>query len=318
MPIGALWQTFLETPLINFIVLLARVSFDSYGLAILLFTVITRVVTFPLTLRTLRSMKKLQEIGPLLQDVQKKYSDPRRRSEETMRIYKENGVNPLGCLGPQLMQIPIFIALYATIRLTMGNTPEAMLALSSRLYDVEFIKHAIPLSTNFLGLDLSENGTLPLGLAVFAAMWIQQRISSSRSAAPPGSQQAAMNTQMQWIFPIMFGYFFVVTLPAALGLYWGVGTVIAVILQWVFVGPGDFTWSSLLPASLRRGTSASGTGAHQPAQRAAVGGDTDSGDSDADARGGGEREVGRGGGAAGPGTAGPPPRSGRRRRYPRR
>ena len=122
MPIGALWQTFLETPLINFIILLARISFDSYGLAILLCTVITRAATFPLALRALRSMKKMQDISPLLQEVQKKYSDPRRRSEETMRIYKENGVNPLGCLGPQLIQIPIFIALYATIRLTI--TPQ--------------------------------------------------------------------------------------------------------------------------------------------------------------------------------------------------
>lgn len=316
MPIGALWQTFLETPLINFIILLARLSFDSYGLAILLFTVITRGVTFPLTLRTLRSMRKLQEISPLLQDVQKKYSDPRRRSEETMRIYKENGVNPLGCLGPQLIQIPIFIALYATIRLTMGNTPEAMLALSSRLYDIEYIRHAIPLSTTFLGMDLSENGTLPLGIAVFAAMWIQQRISTSRTSTPPGSQQAAMNTQMQWLFPIMFGYVFVVTLPAALGLYWGVGTAISVILQWVFVGPGDFTWSSLLPASLRPASSGRAS-AQQPAQRAASGGDTESGDDDASARGGGEREDGRGGGPAGPGAAGTRPRPRRRRGNPR-
>jgi len=319
MPIGAIWQTFLETPLINFIILLARLSFDSYGLAILLFTVITRAATFPLALRTLRSMKKMQEISPLLQDVQKKYSDPRRRSEETMRIYKENGVNPLGCLGPQLIQIPIFIALYATIRLTMGNTPEAMLALSSRLYDVEYIKHAIPLSTTFIGMDLSENGTLPLGVAVFAAMWIQQRISTSRASAPPGSQQAAMNQQMQWLFPIMFGYVFVVTLPAALGLYWGVGTAISVILQWIYVGPGDFTWSSLLPASLRPASAGRSGTTHPTAQRAASSGDTDTGDDDDDApaRGGGEREDGRGGGAASPGATGSRPRPRRRRGNPR-
>lgn len=316
MPIGALWQTFLETPLINFIILLARLSFDSYGLAILLFTVVTRAVTFPLTLRTLHSMKKMQAISPLLQEIQKKYSDPRRRSEETMRIYKENGVNPLGCLGPQLIQIPIFIALYATIRLTMGNTPEAMLALSSRLYDIDYIKHAIPLSTTFLGIDLSENGTLPLGVAVFCAMWLQQRISTSRASAPPGSQQAAMNAQMQWLFPIMFGYVFVVTLPAALGLYWGAGTAIAVILQWIFVGPGDFTWSSLLPASLRPASSGR-PGVHQPAQRAATGGDTDSGDDDASAHGGGEREDGRGGGGSSPGATGTRPRPRRRRGGPR-
>jgi YidC/Oxa1 family membrane protein insertase len=317
MPIGAIWQTFLETPLINFIIALARVSFGSYGLSILLFTVITRGVTFPLTLRTLRSMKKMQEIGPLLQEVNKRYSDPRRRSEETMKIYKENGVNPLGCLGPQLLQMPVFIALYATIRLTMGNTPEGMLALSSRLYDIEFIRHAIPLSTNFLGMDLSENGTLPLGVAVFSAMWLQQRISASRTASPSGSQQAQMNQTMQWFMPVFFGYFFVVSLPAALGLYWGVGTVISLVLQWVFVGPGDFTWGSLVPRSFQWRPAVAGAG-NRATPRAASSGHSDSGDSDAHASGGGERQDGRRGGGEGPGTAGPPPRSGRRRRYPRR
>lgn len=317
MPIGLIWQTFLETPLINFMILLARASFSSYGMAILLFTVITRVATFPLMLRTLRSMKQMQVIAPLLAEVNKRYSDPRRRSEETMKIYKENGVNPLGCLGPQLIQMPIFIALYATIRLTMGNTPESLLALSSRLYDFSYIREAVPLSTNFLFMDLSENGTIPLGIAVFAAMWLQQRISSSRTAATPGSQQAQMNSTMQWMMPIFFGYFFVVSLPAALGLYWGVGTVISLVLQWAFVGPGDFTWGSLIPAQLRPAAFGFGAGATNASSRAALGGQTSSGDSDATASSGSQRQDGRRGGGSGAGTPGPGSRSGRRRRNPR-
>ena len=57
-------------------------------------------------------MKALQEIQPQMQEIQKRYTDPKRRQEETMKLYKEAGVNPLGCLGPQLIQFPIFIALY--------------------------------------------------------------------------------------------------------------------------------------------------------------------------------------------------------------
>src|SRR6185295_6989739 len=104
MPIGFLWQTLLETPLINFLIVLARTSYGSYGIAILLFTVLTRLITFPLTLRTLKATKALQEIQPELQEIQKRYSDPKRRSEEKMKLYKEKGVNPLGCLGPTLIQ----------------------------------------------------------------------------------------------------------------------------------------------------------------------------------------------------------------------
>lgn len=317
MPIGFLWQTLLETPLINFMVVLARTSYGSYGLAILLFTVITRLITFPLTLRTLHATKKLQDISPELQEIQKRYSDPKRRSEETMKLYKEHGVNPLGCLGPTLIQMPIFIALYATIRITLGNTPENMLELSTRLYDIEFIRHAVPLSTEFLGMDLAENGTAPLGILVFIAMWVQQRIST-RANATTNAQQAQMNQMMQWFFPIFFGYFFVVTLPAALGLYWGASTAIGVILQWAFVGPGDFTWSSLIPSVFQRPATA---GAGRPANRApraVSSGATESGDSDADASGGSEREDSRGGSRPSTGTTGPQSRTGRRRRNPRR
>lgn len=251
MPIGYIWQTFLETPLINVMVVLSVIGFGSYGLAILMFTVISRALLFPLTLRTLHSMRAMQELQPRLQEIQKKYSDPRRRSEETMKLYRESGVNPLGCLGPQLIQFPIFIALYQVIRITLATTPEAVLDLSNRLYDFEFIQAAIPLSTTFLFLDLQETGNIPLTVITFAAMWLQQRISSSRtSAATPSAQQQQMQGMMQWMLPLVFAWI-VLFVPAGLGLYWAASTIIGIILQWIFVGPGDFTWGSLIPAVLR-------------------------------------------------------------------
>ena len=82
------WQLLLETPLVNFMVLLSIVSFGSYGAAILVFTLLTRVVTFPLTMRTLRATRGLQELQPEMQAIQKKHSDPKRRSEEQMKLYR--------------------------------------------------------------------------------------------------------------------------------------------------------------------------------------------------------------------------------------
>lgn len=250
MPIGAIWQTGLETPLINAMLALSVITFGSYGLAILLFTIISRALMFPLTLRTLSSAKAMQEIQPRMKELQKKYSDPKRRSEETMKLYKEAGVNPLGCLGPQLIQFPIFIALYQVIRKTLATTPESVVGLSERLYDVDLIQGAIPLSTSFLGLELQNNGGYALAFVVGASMWLQQRISTSRSTATQTDQQRSMNQMMQWMMPAMFGWF-VLTVPAGLGIYWGFSTVIGIILQWIFVGPGDFTWVSLIPAPVR-------------------------------------------------------------------
>ncbi len=250
MPIGHIWQTFLETPLINVMVALTSLAGGSYGLAILIFTVIIRVLLFPLTMRMLKSMRGLQEIGPQMQEIQKKYKDPKRRNEEVMKLYREAGINPLGCIGPQLIQIPIFIALFQVIRITLGNTPERVLDLSGRLYNVDFIQSAVPMSRSFLWMDLGANGDVVLAFIVFAAMWLQQRISINRAAAT-GDQQRQMNQMMLWMMPVVFAWFVIVT-PAGVGLYWAASTLIGLILHWVFVGPGDFTWGSLIPNFVRR------------------------------------------------------------------
>ena len=309
------WQLLLETPLVNFMVLLSVISFGSYGAAILVFTVITRVVTFPLTMRTLRATRGLQDLQPDMQAIQKRYSYPKRRSEEQMKLYRRKtltceaggvatavlgypvecdwkgqnsdkgelfeqyaahldrvhsvrvadasprqlkrarkamsgGINPIGCLGPQLVQLPIFIALFSVIRLTLSQSPEDILELSDRLYDYGPVQNAIPLGTSFLGMNLSANGSFILVIVIFCSMWLTQRISSSRTAAQAGSQQAQTQQMMQWMLPLMFGWF-AMFVPAGLGLYWAASTLIGLVLQWVFVGPGDFTWGSLIPGFVR-------------------------------------------------------------------
>lgn len=309
------WQLLLETPLINLMVLLSVLAFGSYGAAILAFTVLTRVITFPLTMRTLRATRGLQELQPDMAAIQKKYSDPKRRSEEQMKLYRRKtlscegaglagallgqevecdwktqgtnkdelfeeygrhlerlhhvdvedasarqlkkarksiggGINPIGCVGPQLVQFPIFFALFSVIRITLSQAPEDVLELSDRLYDVGFLQNSVPLSTSFLGMDLAENGNIILVVVIFSSMWLTQRISASRSAAQPGSQQAQTQQMMQWMLPLMFGWF-ALFVPAGLGLYWASSTLIGLVLQWVFVGPGDFTFGSLIPAQVR-------------------------------------------------------------------
>ena len=324
MPIGLIWQTALETPLINIMVVLTALLGGSYGLAILAFTVISRALLFPLTLRMLNSMKALQEIQPQMQEIQKRYTDPKRRQEETMKLYKEAGVNPLGCLGPQLIQFPIFIALYQVIRTTLGGTPESVLDLSQRLYHFPMIQDAIPLSSHFLGMDLAANGNYAMVAVVFCGMWLQQRISSSRTSTANSEQQQQMNTMMQWTMPALFSWF-VLSTPAGVGLYWAASTIIGIVLQWVFVGPGDFTWGSLIPDPLRERLGMR-RASHAPDHRRAAprtaitqrteasdGGRTESRTTDAGS--GDQREDGRRGNRTGSESTGPAPRPGRRRRH---
>ncbi|MDG1989754.1 MAG: YidC/Oxa1 family membrane protein insertase [Dehalococcoidia bacterium] len=234
MPLGSGWRFLVEDPLLNILMALSNWLFDSYGLAILAFTLISRLITYPLTKKTLNSMKNLQTIQPKIQEIQKKYSDPKRRSQETMKLYKEAGVNPLGCLGPQLIQLPIFIGLYQVIRLTSSQEITKIAELSERLYDVGFIKDAIPLSTNFLFIDLGQNGKWYLALIVFISAYVQQKLSSSNQTTQ-NDQQKQMNRMLQWIMPVFFAYI-IFSVPAGLGLYWGASTIIGIFLHIAFIG----------------------------------------------------------------------------------
>ena len=106
------WNLLIIRPMINSIVLLYSIFFSNFGIAILLFTVLVRIVMVPLTVKQARQMKAMSQLQPLMKQIQEKYKEDRgRASQETMRLYREHGVNPLGCLGPMVIQFPIWIGL---------------------------------------------------------------------------------------------------------------------------------------------------------------------------------------------------------------
>ncbi len=237
--ITLLWNWILVNPMANALVLLNNV-FGSFGLAIIIFTILMRAGTFPLTLRQLRSSRAMSAMSGRLQEVQKKYKDPRRRQEETMKLYREAGINPLGCILPMVAQLPIWFALYSVLRLTVGDVPESTINLSHHLYPWAFIQRAVPLSNKFLGLNLGAPNVV-LALATGATMFVQQKMTT-----PPSMDErsASMNNTMLWMMPLMFTYF-AISFPSGLALYWVVSSVVGIVLQYAFVGSGGLTWRNL-------------------------------------------------------------------------
>ena len=145
--ISFFWDNLLVNPMTNALIALDHLLFGNFGLAILAFTIVVRALTFPLTMRQLHSTRAMSELQPQIKEIQKKYKDPKRRNQETMRLYKEGKVNPLGCLLPMLIQFPVWIALYQVIRLTLAGAPENYVDLSQRLYSFAYIQHAVPVAT---------------------------------------------------------------------------------------------------------------------------------------------------------------------------
>ena len=233
--INWVWTHGLVVPMTNFLVLLTRISFGNYGIAIILFTLLTRAVTWPLTRQQLHASKQMQAIQPKIQALQKQHKDPRRRSEETMKIYREAGVSPLGCIWPMLVQFPIWIALYQSIRFTLGATPENLIDLSQQLYPWSFLRTAVPLEKHFLWLDLGRpDSTLIMALLVGGSAWVQQKMMTPTTASMD-PQQAQMNQTMLIMMPVIFAMF-TLQFPSGLALYWLATNVVSIGLQYFYTG----------------------------------------------------------------------------------
>ena len=231
----------------NLLVLLTRLSFGSFGIAIIIFTIIIRLMTWPLTRQQLRASRAMQSTQPQIQAIQKKYSDPKRRSEETMKVYREAGFSPLGCIWPMLAQFPIMIALFQSIRFTLGSTPESLFGLSQRLYPLDFLRTAVPLDRHFLWMDMGQpDGTLIMAVLVGASTWVQQRMTTPATASADPSQQQ-MNQTMMFMMPLMFA-FFTLQFPSGLALYWVVTNVFGVVLQYFYQGR-EIDWKRILSFS---------------------------------------------------------------------
>ena len=129
------WELIIQQPIINILIMLSHYLFNSFGMAIIALTIVVNVLMLQLTLKQIRSSKAMQELQPKLAELQKKYGKDRQRmAQEQMRLYKESGMNPAGCLLPMLIQMPIWIALYESIMMVLAAAPEGLLNLSRYLY----------------------------------------------------------------------------------------------------------------------------------------------------------------------------------------
>jgi YidC/Oxa1 family membrane protein insertase len=248
--VSLIFHVLFVNPMTNVLVALARVFGGNYGVAIIVFTLAMKVITWPLTSSQYKQSRAMQKIQPQMQELQKKYKgkDPKKLQAETMALYKEAGVNPLGCIFPMLAQFPIWIALYQVIRLSLGGSPESLVTLSQRLYPIPYVHEAVPFSSNFLFWDLGKSdGTLILPVLVALSMYVQQKLitPAPTAATTPQSQQQQQTAQMMtWMMPLMFG-FWTLNVPAGLGLYWLVSNVSGVVLQYFYMGR-QVNWKSML------------------------------------------------------------------------
>ena len=197
----------------------------NYGVAIILLTIAIRIVLFPLNQKSFKSMKKMQDLAPLLEPLKEKYKkDPKKLQAETMALYKKHGVNPMSGCFPMLLQMPILIAFFQTLRSSVMLWGAHFLWIKD-LSEPDAI-YTLPQSLPFIGNNVN---LLPiLMLVVFV---LQQKMSPAAMGGG-GAQAAQQQKMMSTMMPIIFGVLFY-NMPSGLVLYFTVSTLLGILQQWL-------------------------------------------------------------------------------------
>jgi YidC/Oxa1 family membrane protein insertase len=287
---GGIWSAFVG--LLEQILLWFSTTTGSVGFGIIIFTICARLVILPLTLTSLRSSRKMQQIQPLIKELQRKHGkDQQKLQEETLKLYREYKINPVGGCLPVLLQLPIFFGVYQAVYHLMVPAQQVNLSTAAKaalenpsvaaLFDSKHL---------FLGLfDLGKTAFGPGGAGFAAPLYIvlpvlsillqvmQTTMATPRTQDP---QQKAM-TQAMMFMPLVFGYI-AFTFPSGAVLYWVVSSFVGVVQQYFTSGWGSLanylkflppdgkpgTLPTLTPAVATAGASDSGEALGAAAQRA--------------------------------------------------
>jgi YidC/Oxa1 family membrane protein insertase len=217
------WFGFLAKPLVFLMKASNRVT-GNYGIDIILLTILIKILFFPLSQKSMGSMRKMQELAPVLSKIKEKYKgDMNRVNQETMNLYKTYKINPLsGCL-PMVAQIPVFIALYKALLVTieLRHAPFFLwikdLSAPEYLWDIDVFGFTLPIRL------------LPLLMGI--SMMVQQKMTPSTSMDP---MQQKMMLLMPLVFTFMFWGF-----PAGLVVYWLVNNLLTIGHQWLYNRQAD-------------------------------------------------------------------------------
>jgi len=259
--IGDIWQVAILQPMLNILLGLYQVMGGQFWLAIIIFTVVIRLVMQPLMMPQQRSAKKMQELQPQLKEIQKKYAKDREKlAQEQMALYKTAGVSPMGGCLPMLVQFPIWIGLYQSIIQALGHQPLQLLALAGNIYPfLQGIWSAVPLNRFFLGMDLAltpqQLGGLTYALPILVAFtsWLQTKMTTPAGGSADGGQAASMNQSMTLMMPLMFG-FFSLSFATGLSFYFIISNIIGIVTQGFISGwEGLLFWKNMSLSSLLGG-----------------------------------------------------------------
>lgn len=253
-PLYQVYYVIFEQPTLNLLVTFFKffVSIKlpgAFGFSIIALTVLIRFLLQPFFHKQMSTAKKMQEMKPHLDKLADKHKgDKARLQQEQLKLYQQAGINPAsGCLF-LLLQMPVFIAIYSTLRnfLIDDGLNKGIAGINKALYS--FTPKIVTIDPLFFGFNLALSPqkvgvwyyySIPLLTAFLQYYQVQVSMPSTPKESAPaeatpdkkdsaGDFQKAMNTQMKFIFPLLIGWFSF-TLPVGLSLYWNIFSIFSII-----------------------------------------------------------------------------------------
>lgn len=220
-----IFKTIFYVPLLNLLVWFYTVlPWQDLGLAIILVTVLIKLVLYPLNRKAIVSQKALQDLQPKTEELKKKYgNDKEKLARATMELYKNEHINPASSCLPILVQLPFLFAVYQVFRTGLSN--------GTLEYLYPFVNNPGTLHTIAFGfIDLSERSIVLAVLAGAAQFWQGRMLATKRppiqaAGARDENITAIMNKQMVYVMPVLT-VFIGISFPAGLTLYWFVNTLL--------------------------------------------------------------------------------------------
>ncbi len=246
-----MWETIIVQPFTNLLLIITMLV-KNFGFAIILFTILIKLLTYPLTAKQMKSTQAMQDLqsDPYFKKMQEKYKDNREKMAEIqMKVYKEKGINPFGSCLPTIIQFPIIIGLYQAIMKVMASTPLELANLERIVYPFLDVNKILPIQNRFLWMDLGQPERLNIfgiGIPVLAILVTITTLIQSKIMQPPtqaNDQSAAMSNSMMMMMPFMMGWM-AYQFSAGLALYF-LTSNLATVAQYAAMGRAD--WSKIIP-----------------------------------------------------------------------
>ena len=239
--IGQFFNTILIEPLVNALFFVyGIIPGHDFGLAIIIFTILIRLILWPLASKQLHSQKKMQSLqGDISKIKIKAAGDKQKEQAMLMELYKEKEVNPFSACLPALLQFPILIAMFVVFRKARGNIADIESILYGPVKSIPYIQSLINGSVQFdaslFGLINMSKPSYLLAILAGITQFLQVKmITPRKQKTDTKDPQAQMTSFMNYTFPALT-VFIAWTLPAALPLYWISTNMVAIFQQWLIM-----------------------------------------------------------------------------------